>query len=325
MRPRLRDVPRSCSPAPVLVSCLVAALAAGGCAPSTPQDIHISWAPVQELNRRLPDGVRVFEGADPSIPLRAWHVAVRTRDSALETRVDVARDNDLRETASEFARRTGAHVVVNAGYFRMDLEPPSHVGLLLVDGELLSPALRSVLRDEQRYYLARAALGVMEDGAVDIAWVSSREGVLYEWQDPPANAPERPVGALDVEGLAVWPARHAVSAGPVLIRDGEIHITTEQEVFFGSTIPEVHPRTAAGVDAAGDLVLLIVDGRQRESRGVDLVELARLLRALGCVQAVNLDGGGSSTLVVAGELVNRPAGGAAEREIMSALTVMERR
>jgi exopolysaccharide biosynthesis protein len=286
--------------------------------------LHISWHPIQELNERLPAGVRVFEGADPSIPLRAWYVAVRTRDAGIETRIEVSRDADKREAPTDFARRSGALVVVNAGYFRMDLDPASHVGLLLVDGVLLSPALRSVLRNDQRYYLARAALGIMPDGSIDVAWVSSREGVLYEWEEPPQNSPEHPVDALDIEGLAVWPARHAVSAGPVLLRDGQRYITSEQEVFFGSTIPDIHPRTAACVDSAGDLLLLVVDGRQRDSRGVDLVELANLMLALDCEQAVNLDGGASSTLVVAGELVNRPAGGVAERQIMSAITVVER-
>ncbi len=64
---------------------------------------------------------------------------------------------------------------------------------------------------------------------------------------------------------------------------------------------------------------MVVDGRQTQSRGVDLDELARMMRGLGAVQALNLDGGGSSTLVVNGEVVNRPVGGTAEREVMSAL------
>lgn len=55
-----------------------------------------------------------------------------------------------------------------------------------------------------------------------------------------------------------------------------------------------------------------------------MVELATLMRDLGCDEAINLDGGGSATLIVDGELLNRPAVGDEEREIMSALTVMYR-
>lgn len=305
-----------------LASLTVAAIV--GCGLARPLDIDLVWEPVDRLNAELPESVRVYAATDPSIPLRAWYVRVRESDPEVETRVAVSVDDDLRETPTEFSRRTGARVVVNAGYFRVDLDPATHVGLLLVDRELVSPALRSVLRDQRRYYLARAALGFMEDGTVDVAWVSSHDGTLYEWADPPPNAPGRPVEALDVAGLEPWPARHAVAAGPVLVRDGERHITSDEEVFFGSTIPDVHPRTAAGVTAAGDLILLVVDGRQRDSRGLDLVELANVMLDLGCVEAVNLDGGGSATLVVDGELVNRPAGDTIQREIMSALTVVER-
>lgn len=297
---------------------------AAGCGIARPLDIDLVWEPIERFDRTLPDGVRAYAAADPSIPLRAWYVSVREGDPEVETRVAVAVDDDLRETPTEFATRTGALVVVNAGYFRIDLDPATHVGLLMVDRRLLSPALRSVLRDDQRYYLARAALGFMDDGRADVAWVSSRDGVLYEWPEPPANAPGHPVESLDVEDLAPWPARDAVAAGPVLVHDGERRITSDEEVFFGSAIPEVHPRTAAGVTAAGDLILLVVDGRQRDSRGVDLVELADIMLDLGCADAVNLDGGGSTALVIEGELVNRPAGDTVEREIMSALTVLER-
>lgn len=294
------------------------------CEPAVPLPIDIDWRPVDRLNAELPDAVRIWSGSDPSIPLRAWYVRADVDDPAIELRVAVSADDDLRETAAEFARRTDAFLVVNAGYFRSDLDPASHVGLLMVDGVIYSPALRSVLRDEQRYFLARAALGVREDANVDIAWVSSHEGALYEWLRPPQNAPERPIEALDFEGLVAWPVRHAVAGGPLLVAEGEISITSDEEVFFGSAIPGIHPRTAAGVDRDGNLLLLVVDGRQRDSRGVDLVELANLMLDLGAVEAMNLDGGGSSTLVVGGELVNRPAGAAAQREIMSALTIHQK-
>ena len=103
---------------------------------------------------------------------------------------------------------------------------------------------------------------------------------------------------------------------------GMARITVDAEVFFDTKIPEVNPRTAAGVTVEGDLVFVVVDGRQRESRGVSLVELADIMLELGSVEAVNLDGGGSSTLVVDGKLVNRPLGSQSERQVMSALLIL---
>lgn len=289
----------------------------------TPGDLRIAWSPVESLNRGLPERIRVYAGADPSIPLRAWYVKIEPHDGGRLAQVTISADDDGVETVSELAARTLARVAINAGFFRTDTEPAQHIGLLLVDRMLLQRPLISVIHEEQRYYVARAALGLMLDGSADVAWVTGHEGVLYEWSEPAQNAPSAPAAEPQMDSLVEWPARDAVAGGPVLVDAGEVRITSHEEVFFGTASNEAHPRSAAGVTATGELIVMVVDGRQRESRGVDLRELAELMRAVGCVEALNLDGGGSSTLVVDGVLVNRPLGSESQREVMSALTVME--
>jgi exopolysaccharide biosynthesis protein len=310
-------------PTILLQAALGLLLAAFGCGTPVDAPINISWSPIAELNAGLPEAVRVYQGVDSQAPLRAWYVSVMPAAGVSVQVAASADDADGVETGSEFASRTRARVVLNAGYFRMGEEPMRHVGLLMVDGQIIEPAVDSVLRDGSRYFLARGALGFMADGTPDIAWVSSRDGILYEWEDPPPNAPDTRVTELELDGLAEWGARHAVAAGPVLVMDGAMRVATNAEVFFGTTIPEVHPRTAAGTTSDGRLIVAVVDGRQRDSRGLDLAELAALMLDLGCVEAVNLDGGGSSTLGVDGTLVNRPLGGEFQREIMSALLILE--
>ena len=98
-------------------------------------------------------------------------------------------------------------------------------------------------------------------------------------------------------------------------------MSTNEEVFFGSAIPNTHPRTAAGIRADGTLLLVVVDGRQPVSQGVDLEQLAALMLDLGAEEALNLDGGGSSSLFVNGGLLNRPSGVTVERQVMSAIGV----
>ncbi len=307
----------------VLLGAVVAGVILHACQPA-PGDLRIAWAPVESLNRQLPDRIRVYSGADPSIPLRAWYVRVQGQDGDLLAGVSSAADADGVETVSEFAARTSARVVINAGFFRTDTQPPQHIGLLLVDSALLRPPLTSVIHEEQRYYVARAALGLMLDGSADVAWVTGHEGLLYERAEPPQNAPDAPAAEPQIDSLIAWPVRHAVAGGPVLVDAGEVRVTSHEEVFFGTASDEAHPRSAAGITAGGELIVMVVDGRQRESRGVDLRELAELMRGVGCVEALNLDGGGSSTLVVDGTLVNRPLGSESQREVMSALTIMER-
>jgi Phosphodiester glycosidase len=106
-----------------------------------------------------------------------------------------------------------------------------------------------------------------------------------------------------------------VAGGPILLRDGEIVTTCDRPC-------DSHPRTGVGVTAAGEIVLVVIDGRQaRWSRGVTLVHFARIMQDLGAVAALNLDGGGSSVMVVEGEVVNRPSDGR-ERALSNALVVL---
>jgi exopolysaccharide biosynthesis protein len=228
---------------------------------------------------------------------------------------------DLRETTSSLARDLGACVVANGGYFRMNLDPSRHVGLLMIDSVLVSGPTPSVIRDEKRYGVTRGALGFDALGIADIGWVSSRDSQLVAWRSPRPNRPDAPADTLSDDLADAWNVVDAVAAGPVLISEGRVKITDVEEVFFGSAIPDVHPRTAAGVTRDGKLILLVVDGRQIESSGVDLEDLASILLDLGAYEALNLDGGGSSTLVVDGVRLNRPAGSEEEREVMSAIAL----
>jgi hypothetical protein len=121
-------------------------------------------------------------------------------------------------------------------------------------------------------------------------------------------------------GLAGRPA-FAIGGESVLLLDRKRRVTDDREL---------HPRTAVGIDRDKNrILLLVVDGRSSRSRGYTLVELARMMRKLGAEDALNLDGGGSSTMVGrsrAGKLavLNRPSDGR-QRNVADALTVTYRR
>lgn len=93
--------------------------------------------------------------------------------------------------------------------------------------------------------------------------------------------------------------------GPLLIHEGEkIHLPAR---LFNTTR---HPRTALGITRRGEVLWITVDGRAKEAAGMSLYELSQLMEALGCVEAINLDGGGSTTLWIDGTtktgVVNMP-------------------
>ena len=293
------------------------------CVKSIPEsDVAISWQSVDSLNNNLPESVRVFEGVNEEIPLTAWYALINLKDADLKVDIVASDDSSGRETVSSFAEDLGACLVVNGGYFRMDLNPTKHVGLLAIDDEILQYSTYSVTRNTRKYYVARGAFGIDESGKVDIAWVSTHDNSLFEWKEPHANTPQKPIMKPDISDAYRWYFPDAVSAGPVLIQNNSIRVTSEEEVFFGTSIPKIHPRTAVGYTKNGEYLLVVVDGRQQQSRGVNLNELAEIMKSLGAVEALNLDGGASSSMVVNGVLLNKPAGGKVQRAVMSAISVV---
>ena len=115
--------------------------------------------------------------------------------------------------------------------------------------------------------------------------------------------------------------REAVAGAPRLLTDGKVTITLKEEHIGESFSTTRHPRSAVGIDKDGKILLMSVDGRQKNlSRGASLPELAALLLKFGAVNAVNMDGGGSTALVALDAVINSPSEGR-ERPIASALLV----
>ena len=142
-----------------------------------------------------------------------------------------------------------------------------------------------------------------------------RNGVLY-----------RETPASDQEDLAIWSdgsfsiireseisarelleqgAWQVFSFGPGLLEEGEVLVDAQDEV---NRARASNPRTALGQIGEGHYVLVVSDGRSDESEGLSLYELAQFLQQLGVQVAYNLDGGGSSTMVFLGRVVNQPVG-----------------
>ena len=126
----------------------------------------------------------------------------------------------------------------------------------------------------------------------------------------------------------------AIGGGPRLVKDGEIiranHNLSaqgsessggEDEGFQKDVSQSLAPRSAIGITTDGEILLVVVDGRRISSRGISLEGLAELMLELGAVEAMNLDGGGSSTMVYEGRVVNRPSDGF-ERPVSVALVVI---
>lgn len=99
--------------------------------------------------------------------------------------------------------------------------------------------------------------------------------------------------------------KHIISGGPYLVKDSDVFVDMTAQKL--SAIGGRNPRSAIGYTADNNLILVAVDGREGSSIGMTLMELANFMKSIGCVNAMNLDGGGSTVMYVKGAVVNKPA------------------
>ena len=121
-----------------------------------------------------------------------------------------------------------------------------------------------------------------------------------------------------------------VNGGPELVRDGQLWATPRADgmvhpdnpSFYYGWVHKRNPRTLAGVDPLGRTVLVTADGRSTESLGLGIGEAAAVAQSLGLRDAINLDGGGSTTMVIDGVVVNTPSDATGERPVGDALVIL---
>lgn len=169
----------------------------------------------------------------------------------------------------------------------------------------------------------RASRVIPPDGMVISAHGKARERLDAIWRT------DRPVWLqtdLQTGSPASLPPSALLGAGPQLLRQGTVVLKEQVESYAPSFLTDRAPRTAIGWQADGTILLAVVDGRQPQwSVGMTLAELAELMRDLGCQEALNLDGGGSTTMVVRDRVVNRPSDATGERPVSDAILLFPSR
>ncbi len=110
---------------------------------------------------------------------------------------------------------------------------------------------------------------------------------------------------LDISTNPEWKnVKHIISGGPYLVKDNEVFVDMTAQKL--RAIGGKNPRSAIGYTSENNLILVAVDGREGSSVGMTLMQLANFMKSIGCEQAMNLDGGGSTVMYVNGGVVNNP-------------------
>lgn len=238
------------------------------------------------------------------------------------------------KTPSQFAAaETGlVYVTINGGFYGGN----QSYSLIKYNGTVSSPNIKAVTRSyngsNASYYPTRAAFGITSTGAPSTAWIYSVGATndnIYAYPLPSPNqegaAPQPVPSESFPSGGGPWNVVSAIGGSPMLLRGGNLNIT-DQEELININNTSSRPRSALGYTSNGKIVLLAVEGDNSMGGypGINLQDLSLMLKSLGCSDAINLDGGGSTSMVIGNRLTVRPGDNGVERPVISALMIKQR-
>lgn len=287
---------------------------------------QLKWENQDASYGPLPKGVHVFftEQKIDTAPFRAFYLIADLKNKKFDFTVDTTYQRRL--TPTDFYEKNNKPlVVVNCTFF--SFETNQNLNLVMKDGHLVSYNVHSLPsrgKDTLTYRHAYAsAMGISKKRKADVAWTIADTTLPFPYAiQTPKNFfrdSVKDVHAAELINHEVkntsdklmfrpWKMKTATGGGPVLLQNGEIRITNNEEIkFAGNAIHDKHPRTAMGYTKDDQLIILVIEGRNPAAGGATLVQEAQILKDLGCIEALNLDGGGSSCLLVNGKETISPS------------------
>lgn len=304
---------------------------------------QVKWVNVDADYAPLPASVQVFKTTDSldGKPFIAYYVKAKIKDKKLDFTTDTTLGRRL--TPLQFYEKNHKPVVVVNGTF-FSFATNQNLNVVIKDGKLVGYNIHTIpMRGKDTFQYRHplgSAIGISEKRKADVAWLftDSSKSFPYARQFPrqvykdsvttfPYNDISDKVisipndilvrhGNFD-EMLEKWKMKTAIGGGPVLVQDGKIKITNEEELkFTGKAINDKHPRTCMGYTNDGYLIIMAIQGRfPGIAEGATLEQEAKLLIEVGCVEALNLDGGGSSCMLVNGKETIKPSDKTGERSV----------
>jgi len=279
---------------------------------------QITWTEITS-NYTLPAGIKVFSGERSSPILKIFYIDVDMNNPNLVIHPYISSTN---RTINNFVPLVGAYAGINGGFFGGS----SSFSAVVYPYEVKAQNVAAVTRNSQSYPVVRSFFGMKFDRTFDVEWIyhyGNNVSNIFRFDAPmpytnnqqtPLPPPLQSSGNI-YENLLV-----GIGGAPTLVKNGQENVTYNEEIMWGSGVglDNGDPRTAVGYTANNHVIMIVADGRQAASQGVGLPELAQIMINLGCVEAMNLDGGGSTQMAVGNQLVNTPS---ESRPVPTILTV----
>jgi exopolysaccharide biosynthesis protein len=270
-------------------------------------------------------------------PNLAYYVVADLEDKNLEFTTDTSHQRRLKP--SQFFEKNGKPlVVVNTSFFSFATN--QNLNIVMKDGRMLAYNIHSLPARGKDTFTYRhplgSAIGIDKKRRADVAWIFTDSSVAEPFAiQQPLELFRDSINDLELSTLKKraantkvqhWKMETAVGGGPVLVQDGEVRISNNEEnKFAGKAINDKHPRTAMGYTKEGKLIIMVVQGRNPGvAEGASLVQLAEMLKELGCQEALNLDGGGSSCLLVNGKETIRVSDSGVQRPVPGVFIIQSR-
>ena len=279
-------------------------------------------------------------------PFKAFYVSADLRNKNLVFDTDTTFKRRLTPD-SFFQKNDQPLLVVNSTFFSFATN--QNLNLVVKDGKIAAYNVHHIAakgRDTLTYrHPFTAAIGISKKRKADVAWVytDTALSVPYASQKPmPAYRDSFvAVKRLSLKGkkpgrtqnqlppgvsFRAWKQQAAVGGGPALVQDGKIAISNNEELKFGGkAINDLHPRTLMGYTADDRLIIMVIEGRNPGiAAGASLPDAAKLMQSVGCVEALNLDGGGSSCMLVNGKETIWPSDKGKQRAVPAVFIIKEK-
>lgn len=283
---------------------------------------QVTWENVDSLYQPLPANVHVYR-TNSSIESRkqiAYYVIADLKDKKLEFTVDTSQGRRL-SPSQFFEKNKKPVVVVNTTFFSFATN--SNLNIVMKNKKLLAYNIHTIPgkgRDTFQYsHPLGSAIGISKKRKADVSWIFTDSTSRKAYHiDQPAGPVKNKSASFPLDSarhytsiklpssrktLQKWKMVTAVGGGPVLVQNGQVNITNNEEMKFGGKAQfDRHPRTLMGYTSDNKIIIMVIEGRNPGmAEGVTLPEAAQLLKDIGCIEALNLDGGGSSCMLVNGK------------------------
>ena len=287
---------------------------------------QLRWKKADSTFGNLPSSIQVYFASDSldGAPFLACYASVKLKDKQLAFTVQTG--EGFAYTPKQFytQQEHAPWLIVNGPFF--SYENNQILSLLIRNGKIISHNVNTLKGSQEDsllyYYPTRSAIGIDRKRKADVAWIFSdpQRNRPYAFENAPVIARGRDavpsIYDLGVVDWAWWEMRTAIGGGPTLVHDGKVWITNKEEQMFAEVDKEKTPRTGMGYTLDNRLIILVIQGRSKGiADGATLLQEARILKSLGCYEALNLDGGGSSCMLINGKETIAPSDQGGQRPV----------